>query len=109
MKFSKGFFSFISISSLVLSQILLMSPANSQTEISQPRIISFSGFDWKVRSTKNQVGPGPNYFSDSNENVFVDNDGQLHLKITEKDNKWYCGSVEAVKSLGYGTYRFYLA
>ena len=37
------------------------------------RIIRFSGYDWIVYTTGDMKGgPGPNYFSDSEENVWID-------------------------------------
>lgn len=32
-----------------------------------PKIIHFSGRDWTVKSSEEPVGPGPSFFSDSNE------------------------------------------
>lgn len=72
------------------------------------RTIAFSGYEWIVKTTGDgQWGPGPNYFSDSEENVWVDDDGKLHLKITERDGQWYCAEVISTENFGYGTYRFY--
>lgn len=68
--------------------------------------ISFAGYDWWVKRHCNPVGPGPNYFSDSNENISVDPNGYLHLKIAQRDGKWYCSEVIANVNLGYGTYVF---
>ncbi|MBU4201162.1 MAG: glycoside hydrolase family 16 protein [Verrucomicrobia bacterium] len=62
-----------------------------------------------MKSGKPPLGPGPNYFSDSDRNVWLDNKKQLHLKITQKNGIWYCAEVDAVKSLGYGKYIFHLA
>lgn len=73
------------------------------------RIISFSGYDWLVRNTSGTAGPGPNRFSNSTDNVYVDSTGQLHLKITQRDGLWYCASIGALKSLGYGQYKFYIS
>ena len=74
------------------------------------RIIQFSGFDWVVRSSgQNQEGPGPNYFSDSEENVWVDSDGRLHLKIVQTGGNWYCSGVSLRRSLSYGRYVFYVS
>lgn len=76
------------------------------------RIISFSGYDWLVKSSANTISgtsaPGDNYFSDSKDNVWVDQNGWLHLKITKKDGKWYCAEVTLSKSLGYKNYIFQL-
>jgi len=73
------------------------------------RTIEFSGYEWMVKSSNTPVGPGPNYFSGSEENVWVDEQGQLHLKIVERDGKWYCAEVYTTESLGYGEYIFYVA
>jgi len=73
------------------------------------RTISFSGNTWRVkRYVNSQWGPGPNYFSDDDCNVWVDRQGRLHLKITRQNNRWYCAEVVCTRSFGYGTYRFYL-
>jgi hypothetical protein len=72
------------------------------------RRIQFSGYDWVVKSSEGRVGPGPNYFSDSSDNVSVDDRGRLHLRLTERDGRWYCAEVVSARSFGYGTYRFYL-
>jgi hypothetical protein len=72
------------------------------------RTLQYSGYDWIVKSSDRRVGPGPNYFSDSSDNVTVDAQGRLHLRITQRDGRWYCAEVISVQSFGYGTYRFYL-
>lgn len=72
------------------------------------RTIRFSGYAWKVKSSTERVGPGPNYFSDSKENVYVDAKGRLHLRIVNRDRRWYCAEVISAESFGYGTYRFYI-
>jgi len=73
-----------------------------------PRTIVFSGHTWTVKSSSGQVGPGPNFFSDSASNVWVDAQGRLHLRITKSKGKWQCAEIVSVESFGYGTYRFYL-
>ena len=74
------------------------------------RRIEFSGYSWLVKiggqitdSTK------PIFFSRSKDNVWVDNEGQLHLKITRDSRRWYCAEIVSEKSFGYGKYVFYLA
>jgi len=79
------------------------------SEPAGPRVISFSGYEWEVKANEDPVGPGPNYFSDSEEDVWVDAEGQLHLKIVQRDGKWYCTEVINKESLGYGKYIFYVA
>jgi len=83
------------------------------------RIITFSGYQWGVRHVEDvftpnadedtPIGPGPNFFSLTNENVWVDEQGRLHLKITHRDGRWYCAGVTSLKSFGYGKYVFYTA
>jgi len=72
------------------------------------RTLQFSGYEWKVKSSNGRVGPGPNYFSDSKNNVDVDAKGRLHLRITQHDGRWQCAEVISTRSFGYGTYRFYV-
>lgn len=73
------------------------------------RVIKFSGMDWIVRTTRDKKeGPGPNLFSDSDKNVWVDSQGRLHLKIRQEGGNWYCAGVIAQKSMGYGKYVFYI-
>jgi hypothetical protein len=74
------------------------------------RVISFSGYEWVVTTTGEQkAGPGPNYFSDSEENVWVDERGRLHLKITYRGGRWNCARVELARHTGYGKYVFYVS
>lgn len=74
------------------------------------RWISFSGYDWWVKASSgtNQLGPGPNYFSDSTSNVWTDSQGWLHLRITNRSNQWQCAEIVSARTFGYGNYRFEL-
>jgi hypothetical protein len=67
--------------------------------------IQFSGYEWAVKAGVS-LGPGPNDFSSSSNNVWVDDQGRLHLKITQTDQKWSCAEVYMMQSLGYGNYTF---
>jgi hypothetical protein len=73
------------------------------------RTLSFAGYSWGVKSAPGLLGPGPNIFSDSPSNVWVDSIGQLHLRITYRDGRWQCAEVFLDRSLGYGTYSFTVA
>lgn len=77
-------------------------------EIGEYERIYFAGYGWWVKRYLDPVDPGPNYFSDSNQNVWVDSNGCLHLKIVQIDGKWYCSEIIADISTGYGTYAFTL-
>ncbi len=72
------------------------------------RTVQWSGYTWQVRdSGGNPQGPGPNIFSNSEENVFVDSGGDLHLKIRQGTNgKWLASEIDLNQSLSYGTYEF---
>src|SRR5205085_5759584 len=48
------------------------------------------------------------FFSDSAQNVWVDNLG-LHLRITNVNRRWYSAEVVCLDSLGFGTYTWQLA
>lgn len=69
----------------------------------------FSGYDWQAKRTlKGRKGPGPNLYSYGKENVWVDEEGRLHLRISNRRNRWWCSEVALKQSLGYGTYLFHL-
>lgn len=71
-------------------------------------VIEFAGYNWQVKSSEGQVGPGPNFFSDSAEDVFVDEKGQLHLRVVKRDGQWYVTEIINTENLGYGLYTFHL-
>jgi hypothetical protein len=74
-----------------------------------PRIVRFAGHDWTVKTSgRTRVGPGPNYFSDSAEHVWVDAYGRLHLRIARSGGRWTAAEVVSTASFGRGTYRFVL-
>ncbi|MBW8001403.1 MAG: hypothetical protein FVQ80_05220 [Planctomycetes bacterium] len=79
------------------------SPPVYLPEPASKREIQFSDFTWLVKHGSH-LGPGPNYFSDSPEDIWVDQQGKLHMNILQRDEKWYCTEVVAKESLGYGSY-----
>jgi hypothetical protein len=69
----------------------------------------WSGREWEIKSSGSQrVGPGPNLFSDSSDNVWIDDQDRLHLKITRVRRHYLCAEVKTVEPLSYGTYRWLL-
>lgn len=72
------------------------------------RRFDFAGYNWWVKSSTGLVGPGPNYFSDSTNNVWLDASNRLHLRITNRSNAWQCAEVVTRRSFGHGQYRFTL-
>ena len=90
---------------VVSSAILLSSMATTSA-----RTIQWSGHEWLVRdSGPERGGPGPNFWSDSQESVWVDELGRLHLRVRYDKGVWYCAEVWNTKSLGYGRYLFLLS
>ena len=73
----------------------------------QARTLVFSGLDWEVKSGSGR-GPGPNLWSDGEENVWVDAEGSLHLRITYRSGEWRCAEVHTRQTTGYGLHRFYV-
>jgi hypothetical protein len=67
--------------------------------------ITFSGYDWIVRPS-GMGGPGPNQWDERN--VWVDDRGELHLKLAARDGKWYCSEIHTRKPLGFGRYQFWV-
>ena len=72
------------------------------------RSISFSGYEWLVKGSDEPVGPGPNWFSDDQRFVWVDEAGQLHLRIGREGSAWQCAEVVSRESFGYGEHVFHL-
>jgi hypothetical protein len=69
-----------------------------------PTTVEFSGYHWQV---KEGVGaPGQNRWS--KENVRVDAEGQLHLRLNSRAGGWYCTEIRSVEWFGYGSFIFHL-
>ncbi len=75
-------------------------------DVDDTRTINFAGYSWQVKD--GYLAPGRNHFSDSESNVFVDDNGDLHLKIEQRNGTWYTSEVIADRALGYGRYLFQL-
>jgi hypothetical protein len=69
-----------------------------------PRVIHFSGFDWTVRAAASDRGGESNFYDP--DNVWLDHNGYLHLRMQQRNNHWSCAEVSLNRSLGYGTYKF---
>ena len=83
----------------------------------QPRVIEFpvgSGIMWEVRPTGSGgpswgTQPGQqNHWSSSENNVWRDTQGRLHLKLTNAGGYWNCAEIYTQESFGYGEYIFWL-
>ncbi|OGS00580.1 MAG: hypothetical protein A3G41_06590 [Elusimicrobia bacterium RIFCSPLOWO2_12_FULL_59_9] len=90
---------------LTLAALALLTGAAASE--AQARTLVFSGLDWEVKSGSGR-GPGPNLWSDGEENVWVDAEGSLHLRITYRSGEWRCAEVHTRQTTGYGLHRFYV-
>lgn len=90
--------------SLVL--MLTQAPIWGMIPNNDVRTISFAGREWIVKSGVG--GPGPNYWSDSEESVWVDDSGRLHLKIRQIDGQWHSAEVYTETCTQYGMHRFFV-
>jgi hypothetical protein len=73
------------------------------------RSVSFSGYEWLVKGSDGPVGPGPNWFADDEQTVWLDGAGHLHLRSWGEGCAWRCAEVVSRDSFGYGEYVFHLA
>jgi hypothetical protein len=69
-----------------------------------PKILNFSGYEWTT-STGPIFHAGSRHFFDP-VNVWTDERGALHLRISGSLGKWTAAELKLTRSLGYGTYRF---
>lgn len=73
-----------------------------------PKFIEFSGMKWIVTNTNSPAAPGPNFWS--NDNVWVDADGKLHMKLSKNlvTGIWSCAEIATQQTLGLGKYEFFV-
>ena len=71
---------------------------------SVPKILHFSGYDWRVRRAGSLRGGETHAYDPAN--AWTDEKGYLHLRVQPRDGQWQCAEVSLLRSLGYGTYRF---
>jgi len=65
--------------------------------------IAFSGYEWQVRQTPSDRGGANDYDAT---NAWTDARGFLHLKLAQRDGRWFSAEVKLTRALGYGTYLF---
>lgn len=68
------------------------------------KVIHFSGYQWIARAAGSDRGGAPRFYDPAN--AWVDAKGYLHLRMDERNGKWYCAEINLKRSLGFGTYRF---
>jgi len=72
------------------------------------RFINFAGGLWLVKDSPFPTlsSPGPNYFDNSADSVWVDAQGKLHMKIQQIAGQWHSSQIVLLDSLDFGDYRF---
>ena len=94
---------------LVVLPILPVFVSFEHAQAKDQEKIQWSGYTWEVKNSgSSKWGPGQNYWSADNRDVWVDEKGRLHLKVVKRNGKWYSTEVINEKTLGYGTYRFFI-
>jgi hypothetical protein len=68
------------------------------------KLLRFSGYDWVARSASSDRGGVSNPYDPAN--AWTDPNGYLHLRMDQRNGRWYCAEVNLTRSLGFGTYRF---
>lgn len=93
----------LSCSKQAAQNISATSAVNNETATT----IQFSGYTWNVKNGSH-IGPGPNNWSRNN--VWVDSNGFLHLKISKDSatGKWYCAEVSTQQTFGFGRWQFWV-
>lgn len=95
----------LSLAFPALVPALTQQPSAPPKGTTQPvKVLSFAGYDWEVRAAAGLRGPGPNLWDERN--VWLDDEGGLHLKLAQRDGKWTCASVTSSKRFGFGRYSF---
>src|SRR6266702_7028491 len=69
-----------------------------------PKILNFSGYEWTTSTGPIFHAGSRNFFDPAN--VWTDESGALHLRISGSPGKWTAAELKLTRSLGYGTYRF---
>jgi hypothetical protein len=69
-----------------------------------PKILKFSGYEWTTSTGPIFRAGSRNFFDPAN--VWTDERGALHLRISGSPGKWTAAELKLTRSLGYGTYRF---
>ena len=91
------------ISTIHIFQFAAVSAAAS-SPWHDPSSVEFSGYHWQVK--EGYASPGQNRWS--KENVRIDAEGQLHLRLKHKANGWYCSEIRSVEWFRYGSFLFHL-
>jgi len=88
----------------VIAMATVTGRPSTMSERMTPGKLNFSGFEWEVyRVPKDTLGI---LYANSASNVWTDQKGWLHLRITKEPEGWTGAEINLTRSLGYGTYSF---
>lgn len=77
--------------------------ASSQSQAREQ--VHFAGQNWRIKQGDYPRGPGGNYFSGRPENLWVDEQGHLHLRMALVDSIWRAVELISEENVGYGRYQ----
>lgn len=66
--------------------------------------LTFGGYEWRIRNVPSSRGDRANPYNPAN--AWTDQDGALHLRVSQEGGKWSCAEVTLTRSFGYGNYSF---
>ncbi len=87
---------------LVIAVATVTGTASTTPQQMTPGKMNFSGLEWEVHRA-----PTDNFgilYPNSASNVWTDQKGWLHVRITKEPEGWTGGEIILTRSLGYGTY-----
>ncbi|GAB4327658.1 MAG: hypothetical protein Kow0037_01390 [Calditrichia bacterium] len=87
---------------LLILVVLVITVEARSLEFGSPKI------KWKVRKSRSLQAPGPNWWRNTKHTVFIDNQGQLHLKLRKIGKRWWASEILTDRKFGYGEFIFYL-
>jgi hypothetical protein len=84
--------------------VLAVAMVEGAKPVTPPKTLTFSGYQWEIRSGASDRAGSLNFFDQSN--AWTDQAGLLHLRISKQDKDWRSAELKLSRSLGYGSYRF---
>lgn len=90
--------------SLVFALLALLPPAAAFA--AGPRDVVFGGVTWGLRQTSGPMAPGPTTFSNSEDHVWIDARGFLHMTVKKRDGVWTGSELMSKSDAKYGSYEF---
>src|ERR1700760_2790327 len=92
------------IAGIAVVAVSVVDGTGSVPVLPSPKKLNFSGYEWTTSAGPIFHAGSRNFFDPAN--VWTDEKGALHLRISGSPGKWSAAEVKLTRSLGYGTYRF---